>query len=150
VDSLGLVVGKATSEHVTLTILRRERPDATDYDDGNWLNAEVRLAAGGFKAGFAATVRSDELADFRQELAELIATEKGAAVFSTTEEQRLIALEADGRGHITVTGEARDMAGTGNLLAFTVPELDLSELPALLRTLDGILAVHPVVGSPAA
>ena len=149
-DSLALLVGKTTSEFIELTILRRSRPDSTDYWDGNWPNAEVRLAAGAFKAAFSANARSDELAEFRNELADLIATGKGAAVFSMTEEQLLVALEADERGHISVTGEARDVTGTGNLLSFSIPELDQDELPAVMRALDRILAVHPVIGSPAA
>ena len=45
----------------------------------------------------------------------------------TMEEQLKLELDGDGRGHVTCRGEARDVAGTGNVLRFELA-LDQTQL----------------------
>src|SRR5437016_4869201 len=123
-----VLIGKPASEFVAVRVLRRGAPGASDYWDGNWLVGNVRLNVGAFSGSFEADVRSTDFVRFANELRELYKTLAGKAEFSTDEEQLAIRISGDGRGHFEAVCAARDRAGIGNLLSFTL-QFDQTELP---------------------
>ncbi|MBI3522372.1 MAG: hypothetical protein HY071_04635 [Chloroflexi bacterium] len=63
------------------------------------------------------------------------------------EEQLSIVAKGDGMGHFTAECTARDAAGIGNLLTFTL-SFDQTRLGPLAAELDALLRAYPVVGTP--
>ncbi len=146
-DALAVVLGKSTSEHLRIEVLRRTHPNATDYWDGNWVSVHVGVRVGGFDGRADGDLRAEELHSFREQLARLHATLKGEAVFRTREEWLSVRLVGDGRGHLDARGVLRDVPGTGNRLEFGF-KLDQTDLPTTLNALEGVCAVYPVIGKP--
>jgi len=144
-------LGNESSSFVRIEVLRRERPEATDYWDGNWLASAIELAAGPWKGEFQASLRSDEFADFRGELQRLFDGEQGStAEFKSMEPWLRLKVErSDDLGHITVSGAAQTQPffNGQNVLQFVL-ELDQSYLPASLAGLADIVKQFPVLGTP--
>jgi hypothetical protein len=59
------VIGADRGEQLSIHVTRREFPEASDYWDGNWVYATIRIRAGAFRGEYEALVRTDELASFR-------------------------------------------------------------------------------------
>jgi hypothetical protein len=147
--TVGFRMGGESGEYVRVTLTGRSIPQATDYWDGNWLGADVEVHAGGFSGRFPAYFRVEEVQSFRDQVASLHQTLSGTATFEPMEEQLRLRLEGDGKGHIDVEGQARDVVRTGNMLTFEL-SLDQTYLPELVRSLDQTLTAFPVRGEPAA
>ena len=148
-DSSVLHLGGDEAEFLSVTVLGRSHGDATDYWDGNWLAVEVQLAIGGFRGGFSATFRAEEFRSFLLELRQFATDVSASANFQTLENQLELHFTGDGRGHIAVSGLARDVAGTGNQLRFQLG-IDQTQASALTKQTDALVARYPVIGSPAA
>jgi hypothetical protein len=140
-------LGGRNAEYLEVWVLSRS--DAADYWDGNWLGCDVRISIGGFRARFPANFRTNEVESFAEEVRGLHERLSGSARFESMEGQLRLLLEGDGRGHIRCQGDARDEAGTGNLLKFEL-ELDQTELFGTMVELNELLNRYPVRGSPAA
>jgi hypothetical protein len=140
-------VGGREAEHIEVWVVSRST--APDYWDGNWLSCQVRIASGGFRGRYPANLRTEELERFHAEVQVLYESLTGAAHLQTMEEQLTLELEGDGRGHVQCRGEARDVAGTGNLLRFLLM-LDQTQLFGTMVQLSELLNLYPVRGSPAA
>jgi hypothetical protein len=140
------VIGSDASEHVAITVTRREFPEAADYWDGNWVYATVCIRAGAFRGQYEALLRTTEFASLREGLARLHADLKGEAAFESMEEWLQMKVAGDGRGHFIAKCEARDEPGTGNRLRFDL-HFDQTELPNVIAALDAVLAAFPVKGS---
>ena len=102
----------ATTELTNLLVKVISRSSADDYWDGNWLTCEIRLSAGGFRGKFQANLRPDELDRFAAQVRTLYDDLTTPAVLEPMEDQLVLRLEGDGRGHIHCRGEARDVDGT--------------------------------------
>jgi hypothetical protein len=103
-----IVIGADRSEQLSMFVTRREFPEASDYWDGNWVYATIRIRAGAFRGEYEALLRTNELASFRDQLATLHAALEGSATFETMEHWLRVDILGDGRGHadrITRTGE---------------------------------------------
>lgn len=142
-----VLLGRATSAYLRIEVLRRTHPTATDYWDGNWVSAHVRVRAGGFDGRADGEFRTEELLAFREQLGRLHATLKGEAVFATMEEWLHLRLVGDGRGHIVVKAVVRDAPGIGNRLEFALA-LDQTDLPMVISALDRVCAAYPVISRP--
>jgi hypothetical protein len=142
-----IVIGSEDSEHVAIAVTRREFPESTDYWDGNWVYATVRIRVGAFRGEYEALLRTDEIARLRSGIAQLHAELKGTANFESMEEWLRMTVDGDGRGHFVARCEARDQPGTGNTLRFEL-RFDQTELPRGIAALDAVLAAFPVKGTP--
>lgn len=142
-----IVIGSEDSEHVAIALTRLEFPESTDYWDGNWVYATVRIRVGAFRSEYEALLRTDEIARLRSGIAELHAELKGTASFESMEEWLRMTVDGDGRGHFVAKCDARDQPGTGNMLRFEL-RFDQTELPPILASLDAALAAFPVKGRP--
>jgi hypothetical protein len=140
-------IGGAERECVIVDVAARERPQSTDYWDGNWLHASVRVHVGGFDGRASGALRAEEFITFRDEVAALQQSLRGHATFSTMEDWITIKMMGNGRGHIEVTGQLHDEPGSVNRLMFRL-ELDQTHLPRVLAELDEVLIRFPVRGHP--
>ncbi len=123
-----------------------EFPDAVDFDDANWLIGEVELNSGftgSFTASHRVTLRADELAEFRDELAPLVQSLTGDATLRHMERQLgcKVTLD-DGKGDLTAfVGEH-----IGSELRVRDCKTDQSYLARTVRDLDALLSAFPVRG----
>jgi len=120
-----------------------ERAPSGDYYDDNWLNVQILVSAGGFKGSFRASFQTAELLGFRDLLSSLHNTLKGEANFETMETQLAVVLKGDGRGGISLKGEAWDQPGIGNRLEFNLA-LDQTHIGKALNELNDIVREFPV------
>jgi hypothetical protein len=140
-------VGGQEHEYLAISIVGRSYPTCRDYWDGNWLNAVVSLAAGGFRGKIDPYLRAEEFVAFRDELLRLAQLPTAVAHFSTMEEWLSIELSGDRLGHIELKCEIRDQPGIGNTLRFRLA-LDQTDLQAMLAQVQAAVLEFPVVGRP--
>jgi hypothetical protein len=145
--STEVLVGDPNSQHVLLRPLSRSLPGLFEPSDGNWIDCEVHIVAGSFRGGFRADLRSEEFEMLLEQLEALDDTLEGTASFSPIEGQIAFSLSGDGKGHIRVSGEAIDEAGTGNRLQFGF-DIDQTYVPAIRQSLIHLLAAFPVIRVP--
>ncbi len=141
-----LIVGSRDGEHIAIEIEGREWPESADYDDGNWLVAQVSVSAGSWQGQFAAALRAEEFAGFLRQVETLNERLDSPAEFVPMEPWIAFRLVPDELGHIRVEGEACDQPGEGNTLKFKF-ELDQTCLPGMIDQLKAIAKAHPVVGN---
>jgi hypothetical protein len=145
-EDLAFRIGRSERAHLIVRPRRRRFPEATNYEDANWLEADVEIAAGAFSGSFVAELRTDELAYLRERLSALYENLLGRVRFEPTEPWLRMEIRGDGRGHFEAICRADDCPGIGNRLEFRL-EFDQTELPGMLRDLDAVCAAFPVVGS---
>jgi autotransporter translocation and assembly factor TamB len=143
--STEILIGNPEAQQVLIRPLFRSQPDLFDFKDGNWIDCELQVAAGGFRGSFRADLRSEEFQSFLEEMEALKRAVEGTATLSTLEGQIALALTADGVGPVRVTGEAIDAKEDGNRLQFSF-EIDQTEVPAICQSLSNLLAAFPAMG----
>jgi hypothetical protein len=136
-------IGGSEHERVEVVVQGYERPASGEYYDNNWLNVQVFVSAGGFKGAFRASFQTAELLGFRDQLSSLYNTLKGEAKFETMETQLALVLTGDGRGGISLKGEAWDQPGIGNRLEFSL-DLDQTHVGKALSELNEVVGGFPV------
>jgi hypothetical protein len=139
-------LGASSGEHVTVEVVARLLPNATDFWDGNWLDGRVEVRAGGFTGAYRASFRTTDFAEFAAGLGELYERLTGSTRFDTMEKQLQIDIEGDGRGHFLARCAATDVAGVGNRLQFDLG-FDQTQIPGILSELAALCREYPVLGS---
>ena len=135
--------GQSDSERVEVDVLRYERAPSGEYHDDNWLTAQVRVFAGGFRGKVDLAILTDELAKFLPQLRSLYEKLSGAAELITLESQLCLRVTGDGRGQIELIGEVADQPSIGNRLHFTF-SFDQSQLAGSIRELERVTAAFPI------
>jgi non-ribosomal peptide synthetase component F len=110
-------VGGETAEFIQITVSIHDQPGAGAYWDGNWVRAEVEVAAGGFQGRVAGNLWLEELVSFRNQLSRLLDTFSGSAEFQTMERWLSLRVTSDRRGHLTLAAEIRDEPAGANVLS---------------------------------
>lgn len=146
-EPLTVIVGREETERVALEVLGRERPNEDDFWDGNWLVVDVHIQAGGFIGHAVANLRAEEFRRFREGLEAAYNAVSGVATFETMEGWLTLTVNCERTGKVTIQGDATDRAGTGNRLHFSLPDMDQTDLPALIDQLVECERAYPVVGS---
>jgi len=136
-------IGESEHQRVEVAVLRYEREPSGDYYDDNWLAVEVSLAVGGFKGRYDASFLTTELKSFRDQAASLYESLSGEAKLDTLETQLRLTLVGNGKGNISLEGEAWDQPGIGNRLVFRLG-LDQTYLAHTLKQLDAVVTRFPV------
>jgi hypothetical protein len=144
--STEVLIGDPNGEHLLIRPLSWCHPGFFDHSDGNWIDCELQIAAGGFRAHFRANLRTPEFAPFLEQLQGLQHTLASSAHFTTMEEQIALHLTGDGTGGVRVKGEALDGAGVGNRLQFAF-DIDQTCLAPICQSLERLLAAFPVRGA---
>lgn len=145
--STEILIGDLDAQHVLIRPLFRSQPDLFDVKDGNWIDCELQIAAGGFRGIFRADLRSEEFQSFLDETEPLTRALDGTATFSTVDGQIAFSLTADATGRIVVAGEAIDAHEDGNRLQFSF-EIDQTHVPSICLSLNSLLAAFPVTSVP--
>ena len=143
-EPLQVLIGNRDTEHVLITVVRRERPAAEDFWDGNWLVTPIQLCAGRFSGEISADLRTDELRQFREALETLYGQRAGEAVLESMEEWIRLTVAWDSLGALRVEGVASDRPGVGSELRFRLAGLDQSYLPAIIESLREVEHAYPV------
>jgi hypothetical protein len=141
-----ILIGDVAGSHVLITPLGRSQPGLFDERDGNGIDCEVNVTAGAFHGTFRASVRSEEVRMFLDDLGRLARTLDGAATLTALEGQLRVSLTAGESESIAVTGDAIDEPGGGNALRFAFP-IERSGLDPLCRSVEHLLAAYPVNGA---
>jgi hypothetical protein len=105
---------------ILFEVFGREHAAQDDYWDGNWLSSRVSVHAGAFRGAFDASLRAEEFVRLRDGVRACMTDLRGTFAFETMEEQLSVVANGDGLGHFTAECSARDAAGWGNLLTFTL------------------------------
>jgi hypothetical protein len=132
---------------LTLRLTRWASPELTSGPDANWVVGEVELTTGStgrFTARHPVSLRTDELARFRDELGALMETLTGEAALEHLENQfgAKVTLKA-GVGEL----EAFVAENVGAELRVKGVRTDQSYLAQTLRELSGAVAAFSVRGS---
>lgn len=143
-----ILLGDGQGDHISIRVLGRMHAGASDYWDGNWLVTPVEVFAGGFRGSVGASLRAEELRAFREALATLNSTNRGNAALESMEDWLTIRVEVDSVGHLLVSGTVADRPGMGNVLAFDIDGLDLTYLPTLIKSIEDVERIYPVIGTP--
>jgi hypothetical protein len=138
---------EAHGDYLEVRPSRRLHASATDYWDGNWIGCTVEISAGKFRATYAADLRADEFASFRDNLAAVYENLSGTALFESMEEWIRIEASCDRKGHFTAACEVTDLPGMGARLRFNL-SFDQTQIPKMIAALDAILSDFPVLGKP--
>lgn len=136
-------VGGTQRERVDVEVQAYERQPTGEYFDDNWVSVRVSVFAGGFRGRFDASFQIAEILGFRDQLDSLYRTLKGEAKLITMETQLTLTLTGNGRGGVSVKGEAWDQPGIGNRLEFTF-EIDQTYLGKTLGELNDVMEAFPV------
>ena len=147
-DSSEVLIGSSTAagaQYVLIRPMRRSLPGLFDAGEGHWIECDLEMTVGAFRAAFPAHLRSEDFQSFLQEAQDLRRTLEGAASFDTLEGQLALTLTGDEGGRLHVNGEAIDDAGTGNRLQFKF-DVDHSCLQNICASLEHLLAAFPVAG----
>ena len=138
-----LTVGREDGDYVRIEVLGRAHPNATLYDDANWLTSRVAVHTGGFTAKTDACLRSAEFFSFAKELERLSVSLEGTADFKSLEKWLQVHIEGDRLGHLAAKGFLIDSHISGNKLSFRI-EFDQTDLPRIMRELKAILMAFPI------
>ncbi len=137
--------GGESNEYLALTICGRNRPDAVDFWDGNWLWCTVEVSAGGFRGSADGVLRSEDFVRFLPRLERLYQRLDGVALFDTLDGWLDLQFIGDGRGHIEVRGQLCDRPMDGNTLEFRLA-IDQTFLPPLIRQVRATVGAFPIIG----
>jgi hypothetical protein len=148
-----VTIGHPDGDHIVLRVLGRKRPSATDYYDGNWVDAEVTIVFRPWRGTFNADLRTDEFAHFRQELVELSNGTRPEAMFAPLEPWLELTLELGSSGQVNMKGmsgpEGFGRSFNEALLEFDIPGfIEQASLPAVIHQLEAIEKEFPVRGEP--
>jgi len=134
-------------DFLTITLLGRSHPGATDYWEGNWIRAAVEVAAGGFRGSAGGDLRAEELAQFYDQLTRLQQSLRGTVEFETMERWLCIRITGDGNGHMEFRCTIRDQPGIGNTLDRTLAT-DQTFTRNTVMELGAAVHALPVIGKP--
>ncbi|MCA8977000.1 MAG: hypothetical protein KDC98_19915 [Planctomycetes bacterium] len=144
-ESLELVIGGGEHERLAVALLGRTSPESKDAYEGNWIEARVMIAVGGFRGSFECTLLAQDFARFLPQLRRLETELSGVAEFSSMEDQLGFVMRGDGQGHFEVEGHVSDQPGCGNRLAWSF-SIDQTFLPAMVASVSAITAAYDVRG----
>ncbi|MBD8028705.1 hypothetical protein H9636_18930 [Ureibacillus sp. Re31] len=130
---------------VEIDVLAREYPNSSDYWDGNWVISNVKVEIPGYYVDFNASLRTDEIRDFLNDLKSMNRYLTGKAILKNLESIIHFEGEMDKLGHIDWSGETCYPAGSGAVLTFEFVS-NQSYLEDLIKELEDITYVYPVIG----
>lgn len=138
-----LSFGESEHERIEIDVLTYERQPKGDYWDDNWVSVKIYVTAAGFHGDVSASIRTDELQRFLEELCRLYKTLQGIAEFKTLEHQLSLRLIPDTTGHIELCGELADRYLQKNRLKFVL-SFDQTYLAKSIQELEKIMIKFPV------
>lgn len=120
-----VVIGDKGGEHVSFYI-------ATARDGEGWFGASVTVQCGGWRGRISTSFFENELDRFVEEIRELHCHLTGKAILNPVEGHIKLTFEGDGKGHITINGEAQQNLAGSTRLTFDF-EIDQTYLPQIVN-----------------
>ena len=133
---------QSKNSSIEINILRRSLPESNDFEDGNWLEAEIKINVSGFQALYGTNLRSIDFEQFYLELEKLKNNKTKKIEFTTLEEGLYLKGNLDITGNINWEGVAESEY---NILKFIL-ETDNASIEKLANQVKKILLDYPVVG----
>jgi hypothetical protein len=133
---------------LVLRVLGYERPAFDTGSDANWVTGEAELTAsstGSFSGRHGVSLRTEELADFRDQLAKVVQNLDGSATLRHLEDQFGCTITLR-RGSGEFEGFVREHVGAE--LRVSGLRTDQSYLQESLRAFDALVREFPVKGDP--
>jgi len=135
-----------TKNFIRVTVLRKSYPDAADNWDNNWVDATIKVKAGPFTGTYNVQLRIIDFQFFRKELRTIYDNLTGQAKFEDIDRYLSINMKGDGAGHFeTYCTLMCDPGAEEITLKFNLHP-DQTQIMPIVRQLDNILAVFPVIG----
>ncbi|MGF3106162.1 WapI family immunity protein [Rossellomorea sp. DUT-2] len=132
---------------IEIDVIGREYPISSDYWDGNWVVSNVKVEIPGYNVNFNASLRTDDIIDFVNDLKLMSRNLSGKAILKNLDSFIHFEGEMDKLGHIEWSGETCYPAGSGAVLTFEFVS-NQSYLDVLIKELEDITYVYPVIGKP--
>lgn len=143
-DKVRFILGKETSEYLLILVDNYAFPDSTDFWDGNWINARIKIKVGGFIGDYIAQLRNVDFLDFKSALERLYDKLDGYANFYCLDDYIQIKIKGDGLGHFLADCVAIDNPGMyAHELKFSI-DFDQTEIHSLTKMIDDILIKFPI------
>ncbi|OCA90155.1 WapI family immunity protein [Bacillus sp. FJAT-27986] len=98
---------------VEIDIIAREYPNSFDYWDGNWVISNVKVEIPGYYVDFIASLRTDDIRDFLNDLKLMNKDLSGKAILKNLDSFIYFECEMDKLGHIEWSGETCYPTGSG-------------------------------------
>jgi len=137
-------IGEKSGNYICIKVNSRCYPQATDYWDGNWLNAEIHVRYDTLQTKVQANLRSDEFNSFFKELEPMCESLKGTAKFKAMEEWITMEIDGDGTGTFIMKGSVKGLSGVRKKVDFSIP-FDKTELAKIIYQIKDVLRKFPVV-----
>lgn len=134
---------KSNGRYLQVTILQRSYAEAVDFEDANWLVAEVKIKVPGFNGLYGTNLRTDDFERFYKSLKRLEIDQSGEIEFTTVEEGIYLKGLLDVTGNIIWEGIAKSSWGESRL-TFRI-ESDYTSVNSLLIQVQEILEEYPVI-----
>lgn len=122
-----VLIGNPESDHVRFDDIGR--PDRED-----WFEASVEVHCDGWRGKFRPAFQKADLRDFAKQLQGLMRSLAGRAELRPIEEQIILDVVGDGKGHLTVTGKAVNNFERQTSLRFSF-EIDQTYLKQIVKSL---------------
>ncbi len=135
------------NERVEIDVLSRSHPKSLDYWDVNWIITTIKIELPGYLVQFNADLRTDELKDFLDELNRISSNLRGKAILKNLDNYVHVECEINHKGQLLWSVRTCYPAGYGAVLTFEFKS-DQSYLQRLVKELEAILALFPVIGKP--
>ncbi|WP_339147162.1 MULTISPECIES: hypothetical protein [unclassified Sutcliffiella] len=132
---------------VEIEVLSREHPDSSDYWDGNWVISNVKVEIPGYYVDFNASLRTDDIRDFVNDLKLMHRHLSGKAILKNLDSFIHFEGVMNKLGHIDWSGETCYPAGSGAVLTFEFVS-NQSYLENLIKELEDIIKIYSVIGMP--
>lgn len=132
---------------VEIDIIAREYPNSFDYWDGNWVISNVKVEIPGYYVDFIASLRTDDIRDFLNDLKLMNKDLSGKAILKNLDSFIYFECEMDKLGHIEWSGETCYPTGSGAVLSFEFVS-NQSYLDDLIKELENIISLYPVISKP--
>ena len=136
---------KSEGRFIELTILQRSYPESTDFEDGNWLETEIKIDVPGFIGLYGANLRTDDFERFYKDLEKLRINQSSIIEFTTMEEGLYLKGILDMTGNIKWNGMAK--SSWGNSCLTFLMETDYASIDDLLKQMQEVLNEYPVIGA---
>ena len=140
---LELNLGSGDRARLKLRVSGRERPDFTDVDDRNWLQATVEVRSGRMAGAIACSLRTEDIGEFRGGLARMTDVDTASGEFKTMEDRLGIKVERGTPGRLTISGHIGEEPGADRLQFRFGAAAD--GIPMMLQDLDEVLDEYPVL-----
>ncbi|TKI63594.1 hypothetical protein FC756_18195 [Lysinibacillus mangiferihumi] len=135
------------NERIEIEALIRSYPNNTDYWNANWITSTIKIEIPGYLVQFTADLRTDELRDFLAELTMISSDLSGKAMLLNMEDYIQLECQMNKMGQLLWSGQTCYPVGNGAVLKFEFKS-DQSYLQRLVKELEDILFVFPVIGNP--